>query len=250
MFREGQSVFARSAGTPPCPSAGVHRPDPWWPPRPVGIVALGALRQRADRIIVIALARRLLTETPSRNGHFDVRGALTSTIGVTSLAYGFCAPPPPGGATPTVASFAAASSSWRRSSCSSAARRSRSRHCDSSLTAVAVRPTSRASSHAGMFGMFFSHAVPPGRAALQPHQTGLAFLPFRSRSSRCRSSARAAHASGSAPSGDGVAFSVSTVGMLLMTQLAASSSYVSLLAPLMLFGAANGLAFVRSPRHH
>jgi hypothetical protein len=37
---------------------------------------------------------------------------------------------------------------------------------------------------------------------------------------------------------------VSTVGMLLMTQLAASSSYVSLLAPLMLFGAGNGLAFV------
>ena len=40
-------------------------------------------------IVVIALARRLLAETPSRNGHFDVRGALTSTIGVTSLAYGF-----------------------------------------------------------------------------------------------------------------------------------------------------------------
>ena len=40
-------------------------------------------------IVVIALARRLLVETPSRNGHFDVRGALTSTVGVTSLAYGF-----------------------------------------------------------------------------------------------------------------------------------------------------------------
>ena len=40
-------------------------------------------------LVVIVLARRLLTETPSRNGHFDVRGALTSTIGVTALAYGF-----------------------------------------------------------------------------------------------------------------------------------------------------------------
>ena len=39
-------------------------------------------------LIVIALARRL-DQTPSRNGHFDVRGALTSTLGVTSLAYGF-----------------------------------------------------------------------------------------------------------------------------------------------------------------
>ena len=41
-----------------------------------------------------------------------------------------------------------------------------------------------------------------------------------------------------------VGFTVSTLGMLLMTQLAASSSYLSLLAPLMLFGAGNGLAFV------
>jgi hypothetical protein len=39
-------------------------------------------------------------------------------------------------------------------------------------------------------------------------------------------------------------FSVSTIGMLLLTQLSASSSYVSLLAPLVLFGAGNGLAFV------
>ena len=38
--------------------------------------------------------------------------------------------------------------------------------------------------------------------------------------------------------------SVSTVGMLLLTQLSATSGYVALLAPLMLFGAGNGLAFV------
>jgi len=37
----------------------------------------------------MSLVRRSLTETPSRNGHFDVLGALTSTIGVTSLTYGF-----------------------------------------------------------------------------------------------------------------------------------------------------------------
>jgi MFS family permease len=40
-------------------------------------------------LVVLALARRSLTETPSRNGHFDVLGAVTSTVGVTSLAYGF-----------------------------------------------------------------------------------------------------------------------------------------------------------------
>ncbi|HUY24624.1 MAG TPA: MFS transporter, partial [Candidatus Saccharimonadales bacterium] len=40
-------------------------------------------------LVVIALARRSLTETPRRNGHFDVLGAVASTIGVTSLVYGF-----------------------------------------------------------------------------------------------------------------------------------------------------------------
>jgi MFS family permease len=39
-------------------------------------------------------------------------------------------------------------------------------------------------------------------------------------------------------------FTVSTSGILLMTQLSASSGYLSLLAPLLLFGAGNGLAFV------
>ena len=39
-------------------------------------------------------------------------------------------------------------------------------------------------------------------------------------------------------------FTVSTAGMLLLISLSASSGYVSLLAPLMLFGAGNGLAFV------
>ena len=66
----------------------------------VGLILGGLLTQWASwrlvlfvnvpiGLVVLALARRSLTETPSRNGHFDVLGALTSTIGVTSLAYAF-----------------------------------------------------------------------------------------------------------------------------------------------------------------
>ena len=66
----------------------------------VGLILGGLLTQVASwrwvlfvnvpiGLVVLALARRSLTETPSRNGHFDVLGAVTSTVGVTSLAYGF-----------------------------------------------------------------------------------------------------------------------------------------------------------------
>jgi len=66
----------------------------------VGLILGGLLTQVASwrwvlfvnvpiGLVVVALARRSLTETPSRNGHFDVLGAVTSTGAVTSLAYGF-----------------------------------------------------------------------------------------------------------------------------------------------------------------
>ena len=79
---------------------------------------------------------------------------------------------------------------------------SRSRRCASSPTAAAAPPTSRGSSSiAGMFGMFFfltqflQDVLTTARC-----KTGLAFLPFTWRSSRCRSSARGGWCSDSAPS--------------------------------------------------
>jgi hypothetical protein len=41
-----------------------------------------------------------------------------------------------------------------------------------------------------------------------------------------------------------VGFSISTLAMLLMTQLSATSTYLSVLVPVMLFGIGNGIAFV------
>jgi EmrB/QacA subfamily drug resistance transporter len=40
-------------------------------------------------VALIALAPRFLPETERRTGHFDLAGALTSTLGMTSLVYGF-----------------------------------------------------------------------------------------------------------------------------------------------------------------
>src|ERR1700710_964075 len=40
-------------------------------------------------LAVILLAPRFLPETPKRTGHFDLMGAVTSTLGMSSVVYGF-----------------------------------------------------------------------------------------------------------------------------------------------------------------
>jgi len=199
-------------------------------------------------IVVIALARRLLIETPGRNGHFDVRGALTSTIGVTALAYGFVRAATSGwGDTITVAAFAAGVVLL----VSFVLLERRSPEPITPLRLFADR--GRSASHvarlfltAGMFGMFFFLTQFLQEVLhYSPLKTGLAFLPFTvALFATSQLSARRLVQRFGAKTMMVVGFTVSTTGMLLMTQLAASSSYVSLLAPLVLFGAGNGLAFV------
>ena len=199
-------------------------------------------------IVVVALARRLLTETPSRNGHFDVRGALTSTLGVTSLAYGFVRAATSGWGDPiTMAAFIAGVALLigfvlleRRASEPITPLRL---FVDRSRSASYV---ARLFLTAGMFGMFFfltqflQDVLHYG-----PLETGLAFLPFTlALFAMSQLSARRLVQRFGAKPIMVIGFTVSTCGMLLMTQLAASSDYLSLLAPLMLFGAGNGLAFV------
>ena len=77
------------------------------------LVAVGAVHQRAHRRRPDPPgAPRYLPETERRPGHFDLAGAVTSTLGMTLLVYGFVrAPPPPDGAT---------GSRWPRSSLSAA----------------------------------------------------------------------------------------------------------------------------------
>ena len=199
-------------------------------------------------IVVIALARRLLTETPSRNGHFDVRGALTSTLGVTSLAYGFVRAATSGwGDTVTIAAFAAGA--ILLSTFVLLERRAPEPITPLRLFADRSRSASyvaRLFLTAGMFGMFFFLTQFLQEVLdYSPIKTGLAFLPFTvALFSMSQVSARGLVQRLGAKAVMVLGFSVSTAGMLLMTQLSASSSYLSLLAPLMLFGAGNGLAFV------
>ena len=199
-------------------------------------------------IVVIALARRLLVETPSRNGHFDVRGALTSTVGVTSLAYGFVRAATSGwGDVTTMVAFVVGIALLT----SFVLLERRATEPITPLRLFADR--SRSASYvarlfltAGMFGMFFfltqflQEVLHYG-----PLETGVAFLPFTiALFAMSQLSARRLMQRFGAKPIMVVGFTVSTLGMLLMTQLAASSDYVSLLAPLLLFGAGNGLAFV------
>ena len=199
-------------------------------------------------IIVIALARRQLTETPSRNGHFDVRGALTSTLGVTSLAYGFVRAATSGwGDMITVAAFAAGAVLL-------ATFVLLERRAPEPITPLRLfADRSRSASYvarlfltAGMFGMFFFLTqFLQGVLHYSPIKTGLAFLPFTvALFSMSQVSARGLVQRFGAKPVMVLGFTVSTAGMLLMTQLSASSSYLDLLAPLMLFGGGNGLAFV------
>src|SRR5450631_3165094 len=203
-------------------------------------------------LVVLALARRSLTETPSRNGHFDVLGALTSTIGVTSLTYGFVRAASNGwGDLVTLGSFvvgivllAMFVTLERRASepitpLSLFADRSRNASYVARLFLVA-----------GMFGMFFfltqflQEVLGYG-----PLQAGLSFLPFSlALFGMSQLSARRLIARFGAKPVMVVGFSISTVAMLLMTQLSASSTYLGLLVPVVLFGAGNGLAFVPGVR--
>jgi EmrB/QacA subfamily drug resistance transporter len=225
----------------------------------VGLILGGLLTQWASwrwvlfvnvpiGIAVLALARTALTETPRRNGHFDVRGAVTSTAGVTALAYGFVRAATSGWADAvTVAAFAVGAVLLAVFVVIES-------HASEPITPLRLfADRSRSSSYvarlfliAGMFGMFFfltqflQEVLGYG-----PLQTGMAFLPFTialfaasqlsARRLVERVGAKALMVGG---------LLLSTSGMLWLTQLSATSGYMSLLAPLLLFGTGNGLAFV------
>ena len=199
-------------------------------------------------IVVIVLARRLLTETPSRNGHFDIRGALASTIGVTALAYAFVRAATSGwGDLLTVGAFAVGA--MLLATFVLLERRAAEPITPLRLFADRSRSASyiaRLFLTAGMFGMFFFLTQFLQEVLhYSPIKSGLAFLPFTvALFAMSQLSARVLMQRFGAKTVMVFGFSVSTLGILLLTQLSASSSYLSLFAPLMLFGAGNGLAFV------
>ncbi|MTD12695.1 DHA2 family efflux MFS transporter permease subunit [Nakamurella sp. YIM 132087] len=199
-------------------------------------------------IAVLVGAIVAMSETPRRTGHFDLAGAVTSTLGTTGLVYGFVRAASDGWSDPlTIAAFAGGVILL------------------ASFIAVELRATSpitplrlfadreRAVSYvarlllvAGMMGMFFflSQFLQDvlGYSALQ---SGLAFLPLTVMVfSASQLSARVLAEKLPTKWLIAGALSVSTLGLLWLTQLHADSSYLDLLFPLILFGLGNGLAFV------
>jgi EmrB/QacA subfamily drug resistance transporter len=225
----------------------------------VGLIAGGMLTQWVSwrwvlfvnvpiGVAVIVVARAVLPETARQTGRFDLTGALTSTIGMAALVFGFVRAASDGWADRyTIAAFvtgivlllAFVLTEMRASSPITPLRLFADRNRASSYLARLLLV-------AGMMGMFFfltqflQNVL--GYSALE---TGFAFLPLTvvlfaasqvsSRSVGGRVSGRTLLTAGMV---------LSTSGLLWLSQLSQHSSYFSLLGPLVVFGIGNGLAFV------
>lgn len=198
-------------------------------------------------IALIFVARLALTETPRHPGRFDIAGAATVTVGMTSLVYGFVRAATEGW------SDTAALTAFATAVVLLAAFVAIELRVSAPITPLRLfADRTRASALAGrvllvaaMFGMFFYLTqILQDVYGYTPLVTGLAFLPLTvmlfvmSRISAGlmeRVGMRALMVGG---------LTISTVGILLLTRLTVDSSYVAVLVPLLLFGTGNGLAFV------
>jgi EmrB/QacA subfamily drug resistance transporter len=225
----------------------------------VGLIAGGILTQWASwrwvlfvnvpiGVAVIALSRLVLPETPRRSGRFDLTGALTSTIGMAALVYGFVHAATNGWAdTTTIASFAVGVvllvafvlTELRASSPITPLRLFADRNRSTSYLALLLLV-------AGLLGMFFFLTqFLQNVLGYSPLKTGVAFLPLTAilflsttLSARVlmeRLGTRVLIAGG---------ITLSTGGLLWLTQLSETSNYLSLVGPLLVFGLGNGIAFV------
>ena len=201
---------------------------------PIGAVLLGAWR--------------MLPVTPRQHGRFDLAGALTSTLGMAALVYGFVHAASDGWANAeTIGSFAAGLvllaafvfTELRAESPITPLRLFADRNRSSSYVARLLLV-------AGMMGMFF-FLTQFLRSVLGYSDlvTGFAFLPLTvivftasQLSARVFVDRIGAHRLMI------IGITFSTLGMLWLTQLNESSAYFDLVGPLLVFGLGNGLAFV------
>jgi EmrB/QacA subfamily drug resistance transporter len=223
-----------------------------------GLIAGGMLTQWASwrwvmfvnvpiGLAVLIVASAVLPETARQRGRFDLTGALTSTIGMAALVYGF---------------IRAASNGWHDAGTDLAFIAGvvllagfiiTERRVSSPITPLRLfADRSRSSAYlarllqiGGMLGMpFFLTQFLQNVLHYSALQAGFAFLPFAvsvvtasQLSARIvgRVNARAVMTGGLA---------LSTGGLLWLTQLSQTSTYYDVLWPLILFGIGGGLAFV------
>jgi EmrB/QacA subfamily drug resistance transporter len=225
----------------------------------VGLIAGGMLTQWASwrwvlfvnvpiGVAVIALSRLVLPETARRSGRFDLTGALTSTIGMAALVYGFVHAATDGWAdAATIASLAVGVvllvafvlTELRASSPITPLRLFADRNRSTAYLARLLLV-------AGMLGMFFFLTqFLQNVLGYSPLKTGVAFLPLTAMlflastlSARVlveRLASRALIAGG---------ITLSTGALLWLSQLSETTNYLSLVGPLLVFGLGNGIAFV------
>ncbi|GAB2488378.1 MFS transporter [Jatrophihabitans fulvus] len=198
--------------------------------------------------VLLLFALPSLPETPRNRGRFDLVGALTSTLGMASLVYGFVHAASDGWSDPTtLAAFAAGVvliagfvvTETRAASPITPLR----------LFADRTRATAyvgRLLLVAAMMGMFFFLTqFLTGVLGYSDLRTGFAFLPIPlTVFAASQFSARVLVEKVGVRRLILIGLSFSTLGMVWLTQLHADSGYPSLVAPLITFALGNGLAFV------
>jgi EmrB/QacA subfamily drug resistance transporter len=225
----------------------------------VGLIAGGMLSEWASwrwvlfvnvpiGMVLLALARPTLPETARQPGRFDLTGAITSTLGMALLVYGFVSAASDGWSdVKTLGSFAIGalllaafvSTELRAESPITPLRLFASRNRSSAYVARLLMV-------AGMMGMFFFLTqFLRGVLGYSDLVTGFAFVPLTivifagsqlsARYLMDRLGARRLMITG---------VTLSTLGMLWLTQLGEHSGYGGLVGPLVVFGLGNGLAFV------
>ena len=198
--------------------------------------------------IVLLLLAPVLTETPRSTGHFDIAGAITSTLGMSALVYGFVKAATDGWSDPaTIGSFGVGAlllAAFVRVEV----------RAEAPITPLRLfADRNRASSYvarlflvAGMMGMFFFLTqFLRGVLGYSDLKTGFAFLPLTAvvfTSSQLSSRVFVERFGSYRVMLIGVTFS--TLGMLWLTQLSETSGYGAIVGPLLVFGFGNGLAFV------
>ena len=225
----------------------------------VGLIAGGMLSEWASwrwvlfvnvpiGLVLLALALPVLPETQRRAGHFDLAGAITSTLGMGALVYGFVHAASNGWANlATGGSFAVGLALLAAFVIIEA-------RAEAPITPLRLfADRNRASSYvarlllvAGMFGMFFFLTqFLRGVLGYSDLKTGFAFVPLTvvvflgsQLSARYFVAMFGAYRVMVA----GITFS--TLGMLWLTQLSEHTGYFALVGPLLVFGIGNGLAFV------
>src|SRR4051794_38681531 len=222
----------------------------------VGLVAGGMLTEWASwrwvmfvnvpiAVVVVLLGRLVLPETERQHGRFDTLGAVTSTLGIGGLVYGFVRAASDGwGDGVTIGSFVGGAlllALFVRTEL-------RAEEPITPLRLLADRSrtganVARGLLFAGMFGMFFFLTqLLQGPLGYSPLAAGFAFLPLPVTVflvSRVTSRVLVRKVDGKILMLVGTA--MAACGFLLATQLTGSSSYLHVLACLLLFAAGNGL---------